>query len=195
MEHPEEYSDEQIEKLMSDLDNEETYNLMVDAENVYREDDLSDEKIDGEWNKLTAKGVKSHHRSVFRIAASVIGLAMLSGIIYATIAICSHHGENRVPIAEGKTTASSSKQEAIQTDTTNISKPVIKEYRDAKLETVIGEMAAYYNKEVSFANDRVRSIRIYIKWNQSDSLRETIDKLNHFDKFTISMEDDKIIVQ
>jgi hypothetical protein len=195
MEHPEEYSDGQIEDMMSDEDNRETYNLMADAENAYRNDDLSDEDIDAEWNKIATRRMKIRHRNILRIAAAVIGFVMISGIIYATIAISQHHEGQQSTEALKSIEAKQTKAETVSNDSTIAAKPEIKEYREAKLETVLGDMASYYGKEVSFANENTKSVRIYLKWNQAESLEAIIDKMNHFDKFTISVENDKIIVK
>jgi hypothetical protein len=196
MEHPEEYSDGEIEDMMADSATREDYNLMVDAENAYRKDDFSDDEMDAEWNKIAAKRAKNHHRIILRIAASIIGFVMISGIVYATIAIGLHHNESqKTETVEQTIVKHANKTAAAKNDTAVTAKTETKEYRDATLETVISDMATYYNKEVSFANEKVKSIRIYIKWNQAETIDETIDKLNHFEKFTVSVENYKIIVR
>lgn len=195
MEHPEEYSDDQIEDLMSDPDNRDVYNLMTDAENAYRDDELSDEDIDAEWNKIATKKMKIRHRNILRIAAAAIGFVMISGIIYATMTIGLRHEDQRPTENVKEMETKQPKAEAVSNNSTMDMEPEIKEYREAKLETVLDDMASYYGKEVSFANENMKSIRIYLKWNQAESLEDIIDKMNHFDKFTISVEKDKIIVQ
>lgn len=196
IEHPEEYSDGQIEEMMSDRDNRNTYNLMVDAENAYRKDDLSDESLNAEWHRILERKAKIHRRSLLRIVAAVIGFIMISGIVYATITIGIRHREEQKPQAVKQAIAQPTRNsKEIPTDTATIAKPEIKEYRDAKLETVVGEIAAYYNKKVSFVGEKQKTIRIFVKWNQAETLEETVDRLNHFEKFSIGVEDDKIVVR
>lgn len=196
VEHPKEYSDDQLEKLMADSDNREIYNLMVDAENVYRKDDeLSDEDIDNEWQKISAKGTIMRRRAFLYVAAAVLGFVLISGIAYAAIIIGSNRTAGNQTRVSEQTTEKTLNIKTSRQDSTVQSKPEIKEYRDATLETVIGDIATYYNREVNYADKDVRSVRIYTKWNQAESLEATIEKLNHFEKFTISIEDNKIIVR
>jgi len=65
-EHPENYSDEQIEAMMDDLDR------------------LPD--VDAAWQKFQRTEQSSSHRW-FKAAASIIGILMLSGLLYTSSAI------------------------------------------------------------------------------------------------------------
>ena len=201
VEHPEQYSEQELEALMAAPGNEDAYNLMVDAENVYRTDDLSDEEIAAEWAKLNVKTMKRSHNRIWRKVAAVIGLIAVSGIVYAAITIGHHLNEHKakVPVEQNRNSPTPSSEvvttESDTTITTADAAPDMKEYRDASLEVVVMDLATYYGKEVSFADDDAKSIRIFFKWNRSETLEENIDKLNHFEKFDISFENDKIIVQ
>ena len=202
VEHPEQYSKQELDALMTDHDNADAYNLMVDAENAYRTDGLSDEEITAEWAKINFEATKRRHSRYWSKAAVVIGFIAFSGIVYAAITIGHHLNENNAndQVEQGQTAEQKFSTETITVEydtiiTTADTAPEIKEYRDASLETVVMDMAAYYGKSVSFADDDAKSIRIFFKWDRSESLEENIDKLNHFEKFDISFENDKIIVQ
>lgn len=201
VEHPEQYSEQELEALMADPENADAYNLMVDAENACRADDLSDEEIAAEWGKTNFKTTKRHHNRYWSKAAAIIGFIAFSGIVYAAITIGHHLNEDKAKEqVEQNQTIPMSSTEAVMTKsdstiTTADASPDMKEYRDASLEMVVMDMAAHYAKQVSFADDDVKSIRIFFKWDRSGSLEENIDKLNHFEKFDISIENDKIIVQ
>jgi len=69
-EHPEKYSEEQIEAMMDDLDR------------------LPD--VDAAWQKFQQAEQTSSRSSWFKAAASIIGILMLSGIAYAAVHIISH---------------------------------------------------------------------------------------------------------
>ena len=202
VEHPEQYSEQELEALMADPENADAYNLMVDAENACRADDLSDEEIAAEWGKTNFKTTKRHHNRYWSKAAAIIGFIAFSGIVYAAITIGHHlsEGEAKEPVEQSQTAEQKLSAETVTVGndtiiTTAAAATDMKEYRDASLEAVVMDMAVYYGKEVTFADDDVKSIRIFFKWDRSESLEENIDKLNHFEKFGISIENDKIIVQ
>ena len=201
VEHPEQYSEQELEVLMANPDNAYAYNLMVDADNAYHAVELSDEDITIEWARINFKTTKRHHSRYWSKAAAVIGFIAFSGIVYAAITIGHHLNDHKAKeLIEQRQASPTPSSEVVTAEselssTTDDATPDVKEYRDASLETVVIDMAAYYNKDVSFVDDGVKTIRIFFKWDRSESLEENIDKLNHFEKFGISFENDKIIVQ
>ena len=93
MEHPDQYTDEQLNEMLRDDELRQTYQLISDTTSAYEyrrtSDKLTDEIIEEEWNKVMEK--KSTSRPIYRyyrqIAAVVIGILTVSGIAIAAVSI------------------------------------------------------------------------------------------------------------
>ena len=63
------------------------------------------------------------------------------------------------------------------------------------LEKMLQQIATYYGKEVVFENDEIRQLRFYFVWKQHDSLDATLRRLNLFERITVELKDNKLIVK
>ena len=84
IEHPDQYTDEQLNELLRDDELRQTYQLISDTTSAYEyrrtSDKLTDEIIEEEWNKIMEKKATSRpiHRYYRQIAAVVIGILTVS---------------------------------------------------------------------------------------------------------------------
>ena len=44
-------------------------------------------------------------------------------------------------------------------------------------------------------SEEAHELRLYYKWEPKDSLESVVDDLNHFDRVSLAIEDDKLIVK
>ena len=160
-EHPEKYSEEQIETMMDDLDR------------------LPD--VDVAWQEFQQTGQSSPRRWL-KAAASIIGVLMLSGIAYAAVHIISR---NNSPLND----------DAIVETFTTDSIPQTRIFENTPLDEMVSEIAHYYNKVADIQSEEAHELRLYYKWEPKDSLESVVDDLNHFDRVSLAIEDDKLIVK
>ena len=63
------------------------------------------------------------------------------------------------------------------------------------LEQMLTELAAYYQVDVEYRSDDVRSVRLYYQWEPDYSLDKVVEMLSHFEAFSIHREGDRLVVE
>ena len=186
-EHPERYTEEEIRQLMADEECRQLYEQMVKAT-----DALLSEKVIVKSENFS---LFTFHFSLLKLAAAFIGLLMLSGIAYAAVHIAK--SINRTEVVENMQSetaeprVSTSPQQTLPTD----SIPQARVFENTPLDEMVTEIAAYYNKVVDIQNKQAHELRLYYKWNPSVPLESVVEDLNHFDRVSLAIEDDKLIVK
>ena len=175
-EHPEKYSEEQIETMMDDLDR------------------LPD--VDVAWQEFQQTGQSSPRRWL-KAAASIIGVLMLSGIAYAAVHIISRNAgvDEETPTHEVQNINSPLNDDAIVETFTTDSIPQTRIFENTPLDELVNEIAHYYNKVADIQSKEAHELRLYYKWDPKDALENVVDDLNHFDHVNLAIEDDKLIVK
>jgi len=175
-EHPEKYSEEQIETMMDDLDR------------------LPD--VDVAWQEFQQTGQSSPRRWL-KAAASIIGVLMLSGIAYAAVHIISRNAgvDEETPTHEVQNINSPLNDDAIVETFTTDSIPQTRIFENTPLDEMVSEIAHYYNKVADIQSKEAHELRLYYKWEPKDALESVVDDLNHFDHVNLAIEGDKLVVK
>ena len=190
IEHPEDYSDEQLSFLLRDEQRAAYYRLMCDAASAYASSqEESEEEVEAEWQRFRDQHIQ---KSLWhKIAAIFIGAILLSGVAYATVSYITRQTSNDRPVASQKTLTEPlhvSAQETNPADTAYT-------FKDAELQDILSEMATYYELQTLFHNDQARHTRLYIKWDKTEDVQAMVDRLNKFEKVNITLTNDLIIVE
>lgn len=181
-EHPECYTDEEIRQLMADEECRQLYSQMVRATDaMFEARSFESEKV-----RVKARSTRS---PFMKVAASMIGVLMLSGITYAAVqwltASPSPSQEENVetPISSTSSinqTPSLSNQQEAKNDTLV--------YENAELATLLAEMATYYNYKVTYKSEDVKHIRLYFTWDKTKPIDDIVAMFNKFERFHITQE-------
>ena len=163
---------------------------------MYAKETDTSEIVDEEWKKFEAKhfGPKRRSWGWMQIAASIIGVLMLSGISYAAIShLIMMDSKPKVAITERKPDVKKVKKtygiEAAPTKQT----PVI--FNNVELQQIMQYIADGYDVKVEYKNEATRTLRFYLQWEADDTLQEIIDKINHFEKVHLTLNEDTIIIE
>ena len=206
LDNPDAYTEQEIWDIINhDKDTREVYRLMVEAKRSsrHRQDNKSVD-VNAAWKRFveneefaTAQQTTQSHSTFRKIAASFIGMLLISGIAFAAIQIVNNivGGDIKSPTQE--TRISNPRQEIVTADTlsndTVTVQPVI--YDNIPLEKMLPEIAAYYDTEVIFANDEVRQLRFRFVWNPQQSIEQVIRDLNQFERLNVTLKDNQITIQ
>lgn len=202
MEHPQAYSADEWQQILLDDECRELYTLMsktrsaIDAARA--EEQITDQVIDDEWQRLCATAYPAaRHTSPFRkIAASIIGVLIVSGIAFAAIHIARQHQEQKAMKVADTTVAANSSSFALHpslTEDTVAAQPVI--YDNIPLEKMLPEIAAHYDVKVTFANEEVREFRFRFVWNPQQGIEQVVSDLNQFERLKVTLRDKEITVE
>ena len=199
-ERPQDYTDEELQKLMSDPEMREYYELMVSAEAGFA---LRKEKNHGDRSRDSAGQnhgpvpmilpmILSLGNRFMRIAAMFIVVLMLSGIAFAAYRLMAG-GNDKTPIQEVQTANPTQQVGTLQQAQTNPAS--IRTFENAELQQILKELSDYYHVSVEYRNEQSRHIRLYTKWDTAAPLQQIIELLNGFEKVSVRLIDNQIIAE
>jgi hypothetical protein len=184
-EHPEKYSDQQIESMMDELDR------VPDVESAWQ-------KFSAEQEESTESSQSHIHtsRRWLKVAASFIGVLLVTGLAFAAI-----HFVQRSGSAPNSARDSGEKAGVVMTNR-NDSLPPQGEVEEASiifenvpLDSMLMEMANYYQVGVEFTREETRQLRFHFVWKRNESLDRVLERLNNFKAVNIEKSDTVIIVE
>ena len=174
--HPEQYTDEQLGQ-------------MLDEANIPTPD------ANKEWQHFESK-YQQKQRPLIRWAAMFIGVLMLSGIAFAAVQIINHNvGRDEKAPAQEVSRSDGSFVATKEPSLTADSIPQTRIFENTPLDEMVSEIAHYYNKVIDIQSEEAHELRLYYKWEPKDRLESVVDDLNHFDRVSLTIEGDKLIVK
>ena len=199
-ERPQDYTDEELQKLMNDPEMREYYELMVSAEAGFA---LRKEKNHGDRSRDSAGQnhgpvpmilpmILSLGNRFMRIAAMFIGVLMLSGIAFAAYRLVVG-GDSESPTQEVRTANPTQQAGTLQQTQTDPNS--IRTFENAELQQILQELSDYYHVSVEYRNEQSRHIRLYTKWDTAAPLQQIIELLNGFEKVSVRLIDNQIIAE
>lgn len=191
--HPEKYSEEQLEDMLSDSETKEIYNLLCMTASAVKSKKKID--VDAQWHEFSKRHIRKP-RYMFWFgsrAASIAALVTTSMVAIAIGVMVS------VSISERKAEtdiAKSSNDITMKVDTTTDTAAVERDsipvftspmmFEDAPLQTIMEEIAKAYDVEVKFNNKEAAGLHLYYKLNPALPLDEIIKQLNTFEQINIA---------
>lgn len=197
MEQPQRYTADEWQAILADDECRELYTLMSKTQSAFdavRADEMvTDEVMDAEWKRLENKKI-TPHSTLHKIAATFIGILLVSGISLAAIQLWKSTPD-----------ASEEKEKIVETtDTTVVAKqtPILEEsvdapvtYDNVPLEKMLSEIAAHYGVEAVFQSDSVRQLRFHFVWNREQPIDKVIENLNRFERLHVTLKHQQLIVE
>ena len=132
-----------------------------------------------------------------KIAASFIGVLLVSGIAFAAIQVVRNIStpKPQQPTTEQTTDidpVTSLPADTVQADTISV-EPYI--FNNVPLDSMLTAIATAHGVGVKFENEAVRQLRFHFVWKREDSLSRVVEKLNTFETVNIVEEDKTLVVR
>ena len=174
--HPEKYTDEQLDQ-------------MLDESNIPVPD------ANDAWEQFQKAHIVAKSTTTwYKIAAMFIGILMLSGIAYAAIShFIKMEDKPQVTLTERKPDIKKMEKTYGAEMTPTKKAPVV--FNNVELQQIMQYVADGYGVKVEFKNNAARTIRFYLQWEADDTLKEIIDKINHFEKVHLTLNEDTITIK
>jgi hypothetical protein len=182
MDHPDEYSDQELQELFNDEETRQCYELMLMVEEGFHHSERK-----APQSKLTI-GSK-----LLKIAALFVAILMLSGITYAAYHFAIRGGAKSPVQVENTAAAANSTRSTINSQPPE-SDPV-RTFENTELQQILQELSTFYHVSVEFRNEQSRHIRLYTKWDTSAPLATIIERLNRFEKVSVRLNNNQIIAE
>ena len=174
--HPEKYTDEQLDQ-------------MLDESNIPVPD------ANDAWEQFQKAHIVAKSTTTwYKIAAMFIGILMLSGIAYAAIShFIKMEDKPQVTLTERKPDIKKMEKTYGAEMTPTKKAPVV--FNNVELQQIMQYVAEGYDVKVEFKNKAARTIRFYLQWEADDTLQEIIDKINHFEKVHLTLNEETITIE
>jgi len=188
-EHPENYSDEQLEQMMAELDKE------PDVEAAW-EKTLSrplhcKERRENKWQRKLLLSLQGRGRERVRIAAVFLAFAFLGIMSLASYRAFFYKTTTDKRQQAADTTAV--KTERFYYDVHN--GDTIFRFENIRLDSIMAIVSKHYKHQVVFKDKAPAHLRLFITCHTSHTLREFVEQMNMFDGFHISKDFDILYVE
>ena len=199
LDNPEAYTEQEIQDIINrDEDTRETYRMMAEAKRSSRQHQANKPiDVDAAWQKFNQRiQPQQHSFGWMKIAASFIGVLLVSGIAFAAIQIVRYtqqHTPKTEEVINTPKSANVTPADTLTTDTIATPQPII--YDNIPLEKMLPEIAAHYDAKVTFVNDEARQLRFHFMWHPQKGIEKVVSDLNQFERLNITLNDNQITVK
>ena len=199
-EHPDKYTDEQMEHLLADEEVKEFLRDLAMARMAGKKATPKKIDVDKAWKEFS----NGSYRNRMKIAASIVGIIFLSGVALAAVQNGWFKLSTSDKVVEDKTvteqtvnskqlTNDSLKAMTVEpTDSLNMN-PVV--FDNAELGTILMQMADFYHVKVEYMNANTQHVRLFFNWNKTKTLEQNMELLNAFDRIQIEYVEGILIVK
>ena len=177
-EHPENYTDAQLEAMMDELDREPDTKLAW--KDFEQQHDIESRHPQHRLIQILGRAPRQS-----RVAAIFIGVAIISGIAYATIHQLRQQAEEPSPQPTAHVSNPQTEAETVA--------PV--RFDDVRLDSILTVVSAHYGKSVCFRSEEARAMKLIMTWKPDEPLADFIDGLNMFDGLSLTLQRDTIFVE
>ena len=199
-EHPDKYTDEQMEHLLADEEVKEFLRDLAIARMAGKKATPKKVDVDKAWKEFS----NGSYRNRMKIAASIVGIIFLSGVALAAVqngwlnfSTSDKVVDNKVmteQIVPTNTLANDSLKAMTVEPTDSLDmKPVV--FDNAELGTILMQMADFYQVKVEYMNANTQHVRLFFNWNKTKTLEQNLELLNAFDRIQIEYVEGILIVK
>ena len=199
-EHPEKYTDEQMEQLLADEEVKAFLRDLAMARMAGKKATPKKVDVDKAWKEFS----NGSYRNRMKIAASIVGIIFLSGVALAAVqngwlnfSTSDKVVDNKAmaeQIVPSNTLANDSLKAMTVEPTDSLDmKPVV--FDNAELGTILMQMADFYHVKVEYMNANTQHVRLFFNWNKTKTLEQNLELLNAFDRIQIEYADGTLMVK
>ena len=187
-EHPEHYSEQELEQMLHDAEAQELMEATAQLKRAMKHDEftMSGQETEDDWQRFAATHFarQAPRRSLFKVAASFIGILLIAGLSFAFYWTTD---------SRQRTTAGG--QRSMVNVQCSMAGDSLVRFADVRLDSMLTVVAGHYGKAVRFRDDASPAMKLITKWNPADSLSVFIEHLNMFDCLHLTLEGDTIFVE
>ena len=192
-EHPEQFSEQALKTMLDDPEVRELMEATAQLKQAMMSDENNANDVDAEWQRFAQTHLTEQKpdRSWLKIAATFIGILMISGIAFAAIHIIRNVSNAGIDPQEPiqKTTIANPNKLPADTLKTDSIPPKVVRYDEATLEQILTDMADYYGLTLSWKSEEAKTLRLFYIWNKQQSAVEAIRSMNSFERIRLELSD------
>lgn len=205
MEHPEHYTDEELDVMLQDPELREIYDVMSKTKDALYTAPEPD--IDEEWRKFASahqlESPDSSSKPKFLMyftrhaAAIIIGVVVSFAAVAAGIGIKAKFDKQTESSSATEMTEPVVKTEPAVADSlvTVGATPEVIIFKEETLGQILESVAAYYDAQLVVNSSDSQNLRLYFRWDKNQELAEVIETLNNFEHIHIELKDNTITIE
>ena len=197
-ETPNEFSEEQIQKVLQDDDMRASYAVMVLAAQAF--DAVRDTERQNIGQNVATIVALGNKRRFWRKVAIFIGVFLVSGLAVAAFLPMGKTKpvEEKTPVVIEKETSSQVADTQIQQKELaepQLSPNPIVVFQNETLENIMTAVGEEYNLTPVFKNEQKRHLRLHLKWNREAGLDIFLQRISQFKQFEVTATPTTIIIE
>lgn len=207
IEHPENYTPDELERMASDPETSEIYRALCAARSsAFSGNMLEEDDVEKEWEKFSKTLSKRPKKWKFPaylssrrhiVACAVMGVVSVSMLaIGVSMSMKMNHADSpkiEKPSDVVKPILTTSELSDIYLDSTSVMKRDLV-FENESLDVILDRLAPHYGVKVNYMTDAAKSIRLFYKWDSSISLDSLIGQLNTFERIRLHRDGDTLNV-
>lgn len=209
LDNPECYSEAQWQDILADNECRELYKLMAKTKSATQPTMVADEEIDEEWQRLVSS--ERHQSTVIplwrKIAAAAAIVIVLFGFTYAAVRtgffgveklLTPKNESQKIEKKSAKKIEPATEEILLYAEEKSEVVPIKSEphlYDNVPLEQMLTDLSDYYQVDVEYRSEDVRTLRLYYQWEPDYTLDKVVEMLSHFETFNIHQEGNKLVVE
>lgn len=204
IEHPDKYSDAQLEEILSDPEIRDIYNLLCKIDSaVEAKKEMSADDVNREWAGFQSHGFSPGFKFLwFTGRAAGVAVFLLSSFVALAIGVAvkvtvfdrSEKQRSVNVIAQQK------QGKVVAVDTIEVVKdsivapiePIL--FEDATLAEIMASIEEAYSVKADFHNDKAKDLHLYYRFDPSNTLADIIEQLNTFEQINIRIDGTTLII-
>ena len=199
-EHPENYTDEQLAAMLDDESLAILQEQLAAAKRAMT--DIPVPNVDAEWQRFEQEHLNApvKNRRWLKVAAMIAAVLMLSAFSYAAIQAVRHHHVDKTEETTEKVTTTAQEKSievgprlGVADTVETVEGPVV--YDNQPLGQMLEGIANRYGKQVEFRNEEARDLRFYFELHPGEELSSVVERLNMFERVSVSIEGNTIVVE
>lgn len=193
IEHPERFSESELQELLSDPETNRLYLLMCASRaEEFLHDTPDASEADRQWNLFKRKRRrKSFFSWIYSRKTAAVAAVLIAScsVIMVGVSLSNRFlGKSDVQEIDQTAIAINQPEEADEKVPLQVNDTVIV-FEDEKLDKILAEIAPYYNVNVDLKYPSSRGVRLFLKWESNTGLPELIEHLNSFDRINLFLKD------
>ena len=191
-EHPEQFSEQELKTMLDDPEVREMMEATALLKQAMMNEESNVNDVDAEWQRFAETHLTDERpeRSWLKIAATFIGILMVSGIAFADIHIIRYQQKSEVmQTADSVAVANSSLSTHHSSLPNDTIPPKVVRSDESTLEQILTDMANYYGLTLNWKSEDAKTLRLFYIWNKQQSAVEAIRSMNSFERIRLELSD------
>lgn len=208
IEHPESYPDTRLSEILADDETREIYNLVCKTRSTAAGAPLPTcDDVDAEWTRFEERRRAPRFKFLWLSGrAASVAVLLLSSLVAVAIGVVVKvtvfdrdgdagytTAEPDEAVAAGNAVAASDSVAGLQATDTAAAEPVL--FEDAALSEIIGAISKVYGVKAEFKSDAASTLRLYYRFDPSNTLDAVVEQLNTFGQINIRIVDKTLVIE